>query len=288
MAALGLGTQTHASTIRPASFCGAYALKATHGALHAGGLAPLAPTLDHLGLIGASLEDVWAAAAQIARRAGGTPPHPGMVGPESLPAHHRPAALVRLDTLGWDETPASSRVAFEAAVAALARAGVRILDASNDAGVAALEATLRDIGEWATDLLAWEARWPLAAYRAHGPGSVGARIEDLLDRAARMTPATYAAALAARQALRGQVAAFADRAEGFVLLAASGPAVRDHAWTGSRNYPLPWTLVGGPAFALPLLTTEELPLGLQLAGFADRDAEACAVAAFLRDTLLPR
>ena len=57
MASLGLGTQTHASTLRPASFCGAYALKATHGALNAGGMAPLSPTLDHLGLIGASLGD---------------------------------------------------------------------------------------------------------------------------------------------------------------------------------------------------------------------------------------
>jgi Asp-tRNA(Asn)/Glu-tRNA(Gln) amidotransferase A subunit family amidase len=288
MASLGLGTQTHASTIRPAGFCGAYALKATHGALHAGGLAPLAPTLDHLGLIGASLEDVWAAAIQIGRRAGGTPPHRAIAGPETMPAARKPAALVRLDTLGWAETPDSSRAAFEAAIAKLAGAGVRILDASNDAEVAALEAALREIGEWATDLLAWEARWPLAAYRAHGPGMVGARIEDLLARAERMTPATYAAALAERQALRDRVAAFAGRAEGFALLAASGPAVRDHAWTGSRNFPLPWTLVAGPAFALPLLAAEELPLGLQIAGFTDRDAEACAVSAFVRDTLLPR
>jgi Asp-tRNA(Asn)/Glu-tRNA(Gln) amidotransferase A subunit family amidase len=50
---------------------------------------------------------------------------------------------------------------------------------------------------------------------------------------------------------------------------------------------MPWTLVGGPAFALPLLADQWLPLGLQLAGFVDRDAEACAVAGWLRDTLLP-
>jgi Asp-tRNA(Asn)/Glu-tRNA(Gln) amidotransferase A subunit family amidase len=288
MAALGLGTQTHASTLRPASFCGTYALKATHGALNAGGLAPLAATLDHLGLLGASLEDVWAAAIQIGRRAGGTPPHTGIEGPDTLPTARKPAALVRLDTLGWAETPAGSQAAFEAAVAKLAASGVRILDAANDAEVAALEATLREIGEWSNDLLAWEARWPLRAYRAHGPQMVGARIQELLARAEGMTAATYRAALAARQALRDRVAAFAGRAEGFLLLAASGPAVQDHGWTGSRNYPLPWTMVGGPAFALPLLADQDLPLGLQLAGFADRDAEACAAAAFIRDTLLPR
>ena len=287
MASLGLGTQTHGSTIRPASYCGAYALKPTHGALHVGGLAPLAPTLDHLGVIGASLEDVWAGAMAISRIVGGTPPHPGLAGPEEAPPPRRPATLVRLDTLGWDETPPSSRAAFEDAVSRLARAGVRILDAANDAATAALEQELRGIGEFANDLLAWEARWPLAAYRAHGADQVGARIQDLLECAGRLDAAAYARALADRQRLRGMVAEFAGRADGFVMLCSSGPAIQDHGFTGSRNYALPWTLVGAPAFALPLLAVEELPLGLQLAGFAERDADACAVAGWVRDTLLP-
>lgn len=287
MAALGLGTQTHASTIRPAGYCGAYALKASFGALPVGGLAPLAPTLDHLGLIGASLEDVWAAAMTIARRTGGTPPHPGLEGPEEAPAPRRPRALVRLDTLGWAETPDTSRAAFESAVARIARAGVRILDSANDPEVATLEKLLAGIADWATDLLAWEARWPLAAYRAHGAQMVGQRIQDLLARAATMDAPRYRAALAARETLRASVAALASKTDGFILLCSSGPAIEDHAFTGSRNFAMPWTLVGGPAFALPLLADQGLPLGLQLAGFVDRDAEACAVAGWLRDTLLP-
>ena len=175
---------------------------------------------------------------------------------------------MRLDTLGWGETPATSRDAFERAVARLAAAGARILHASNDAEVAALEAELSGIGEFANDLLAWEARWPLAAYRAQGEQMVGARIHDLLARAARVDRAAYARALADRQRLRDRVAAFAGRADGFVMLCSSGPAIADHGFTGSRNYALPWTLVGAPAFALPLLVAEDLPLGVQVAGFA--------------------
>jgi Asp-tRNA(Asn)/Glu-tRNA(Gln) amidotransferase A subunit family amidase len=288
MASLGLGTQTHGSTIRPAGYCGAYALKATHGALHVGGLAPLAATLDHLGLIGASLEDVWAGATTISRIVGGTPPHPGIAGPEEAPTARRPATLVRLATLGWDETPANSLAAFEAAIASLARGGVRILDAANDPETTALEAELRTIGEFANDLLAWEARWPLAAYGAHGPEMVGARIQDLLARAERLDATDYARAVADRQHLRDRVAAFGGRADGFVMLCSSGPAIHDHGFTGSRNYALPWTLVGAPAFALPLLAADELPLGLQLTGFTDRDADAYAVAGWVRDTLMPR
>lgn len=287
MATLGFGTQTHGSTIRPAGYCGAYALKPTHGALHVGGVAPLAATLDHLGLIGASLEDVWASGMAISRIVGGTPPHPGLAGPELPPAPKRPATLIRLDTLGWKETPANAQSAFEAAIAAFAAAGVTILDRRNDDAVAALEAELEGIGEFANDLLAWESRWPLAAYRAHGPEMVGGRIQDLLARAARLDPAAYARALADRQRLRDRVAQFDGRADGFVMLCSSGPAIADHGFTGSRNYALPWTLVGAPAFALPLLEADGLPLGLQIAGFADRDAEACAIAAWARDTLLP-
>jgi len=286
MASLGFGTQTHGSTIRPAGYCGAYALKPTHGALHVGGLAPLAPTLDHLGLIGASLEDVWAAAMAISRIVGGTPPHPGISGPETAPASRKPAMLVRLNTLGWKEVPSSSRTAFEAAIATLAAVGVRILDASNDSEVAALEDKLTEISEFSNNLLAWEARWPLAAYRARGSEMVGGRIHDLLDRTGRIDSATYARAVLYRQELRERVARLAGRVDGFVMLCSSGPAIQDHAFTGSRNYALPWTLVGAPAFALPLLTAEDLPLGLQVSGFADQDAETCAIAGWVRDTLL--
>jgi Asp-tRNA(Asn)/Glu-tRNA(Gln) amidotransferase A subunit family amidase len=49
----------------------------------------------------------------------------------------------------------------------------------------------------------------------------------------------------------------------------------------------PWTLVAGPAFALPVLAADELPLGLQIAGYPDHDAEACAIAAWVRDAFLP-
>ncbi len=286
MASLGLGTQTHASTIRPAGYCGAYALKPTHGALHVGGLAPLAPTLDHLGVIGASLEDVWAGSMAIARHVGGTPPHLGLQGPAEAPAPRKPTTLVRLDTLGWAETPAPSQAGFEAAVARIAATGVRVLDKDNDPATAALEAALRGIGDFATDLLAWEARWPLLAYRDRGADQVGQRIHDLLERAARMTADDYARALADRTRLRALLADFVGRADGFLLLCSSGPAIADHGYTGSRNYPLPWTLMGAPAFALPLLQDGGLPLGVQLAGFAEADAEACAVAGWVRDAVL--
>jgi Asp-tRNA(Asn)/Glu-tRNA(Gln) amidotransferase A subunit family amidase len=286
MASLALGTQTQASTIRPAGYCGAYALKPSIDALHTGGVTPLALTQDHLGVFGASLADVWAGARAIARFVGGTPPHLGLAGPEEVPSAVKPRALARLDMQGWAETDAASRAAFEAACARIVAAGVPIADRHGHAGVAALEALLADANDYSYDILAWETRWPLSTYRDHGPGMVGKRIHELLSHAAGMDAGVYTAALARREGLRAQVAALAAEFDGFLALCSSGPAIVHHDYTGSRSYALPWTMVAAPAFALPLLAVEGLPLGLQLCGFRDRDAEASAVAGWVCGALM--
>jgi Asp-tRNA(Asn)/Glu-tRNA(Gln) amidotransferase A subunit family amidase len=286
MASLALGTQTQASTIRPAGYCGAYALKPSIDALHTGGVTPLALTQDHLGVFGASLQDVWAGARAIARYAGGTPPHLGLAGPDLAPPSQRPRALARLDMKGWSETDEASRQAFEAACAQITEAGVPMADRGSHAGVAALEALLSDANDYSYDILAWETGWPLAAYRDHGPDQVGKRIHELLTHRARIDADIYTAALARRAALRAQVEALAGEFDGFVALCSSGPAIVHHEYTGSRSYALPWTMVAAPAFALPLLAVDGLPLGLQVCGFRDRDAACCAVAGWVRDTIL--
>jgi Asp-tRNA(Asn)/Glu-tRNA(Gln) amidotransferase A subunit family amidase len=82
------------------------------------------------------------------------------------------------------------------------------------------------------------------------------------------------------------VAALAAEFDGFLALCSSGPAIVHHDYTGSRSYALPWTMVAAPAFALPLLAVDGLPLGLQVCGFRDRDAEACAVAGWVCGALM--
>ncbi len=48
---------------------------------------------------------------------------------------------------------------------------------------------------------------------------------------------------------------------------------------------MPGSLLGVPALSLPLLETESLPLGVQLLGFHDRDAELFARAAAVWEIL---
>src|SRR5437867_3156088 len=58
MVPLALGSQTTGSTIRPASYCGVYGLKPTHGLVPRHGMLQLSRTLDHVGLFARSIDDV--------------------------------------------------------------------------------------------------------------------------------------------------------------------------------------------------------------------------------------
>src|SRR6267142_3586053 len=66
MVPLALGSQTGGSVIRPASYCGVYALKPTHGLIPRTGMFQLSRSLDHVGLFARTLEDLALGLEQVA------------------------------------------------------------------------------------------------------------------------------------------------------------------------------------------------------------------------------
>src|SRR5687767_392852 len=66
MVPLALGSQTNGSVIRPASFCGVFGFKPTHGLVPRGGMMRLSRALDHAGLFARSIEDIALLGEQIA------------------------------------------------------------------------------------------------------------------------------------------------------------------------------------------------------------------------------
>src|SRR4051812_9921629 len=55
---LAVGSQTGGSVIRPASYCGVFGLKPTHGLIPRTGMFQLSRSLDHAGLFARTLEDL--------------------------------------------------------------------------------------------------------------------------------------------------------------------------------------------------------------------------------------
>jgi Asp-tRNA(Asn)/Glu-tRNA(Gln) amidotransferase A subunit family amidase len=195
----------------------------------------------------------------------------------------KPRRLLRLYTKGWDkEVEPDTRAAFEAIVQRLADSGVTIASRENDPDVAALESAL-DGGfvERSLEITAYEMKWPYEQYVAAHGDLLEKRVHDRIAQARSMTPAHYESLLAEKAAMKEKVQRFMHSADGMITLAASGPAPMGHGNTGSRTFLTYATFLGIPAFSLPLMRVQGLPVGLQLIGHAGRDGELCAIAHWL-------
>ena len=155
-----------------------------------------------------------------------------------------------------------------------------------DAEVAELERQFEQELDGHLDLIAYEMRWPFEDYLArYGPQKIGPRIRELLDRARNLTPRDYEARLATRHRLQRHTAAVLARCDGFITLACSGPAPRGLTQTGSRTFPSYASWLGLPAFSLPLIEVNRLPVGVQLIGREGADSSLYAIARWMAQTV---
>jgi Asp-tRNA(Asn)/Glu-tRNA(Gln) amidotransferase A subunit family amidase len=286
MVPAALGTQTQGSVLRPAAYCGVVGFKPTHGVLHTGGIHLLSPTSDHLGVIAASVEDAWLVASQISIGAASAG-FGFMSGAQNHAiAERQPRKLIRLFTRGWSETDDASRAAFDAFIDRVKARGIDVTSQHEDAEVAELERQFERELDGHVDLIAYEMRWPFEDYVArYGPQKVGPRIRELLDRARNLTPRDYEARLATRHRLQRAAAAVLARCDGFITLACSGPAPRGLTQTGSRTFPSYASWLGLPAFSLPLIEVNRLPVGVQLIGREGADSPLYAIARWMTQTV---
>jgi Asp-tRNA(Asn)/Glu-tRNA(Gln) amidotransferase A subunit family amidase len=93
-----------------------------------------------------------------------------------------------------------------------------------------------------------------------------------------MSPDDYEKLLENRRRVRHLVHETVGGADGYITLAASGPAITGLDYTGSRTFLVYGSWLGLPAFSLPLLQVNGLPLGVQLLGAPGNDGALCAMA----------
>ena len=284
MVPVALGSQAGGSTIRPASYCGVVGYKPTVGTFSMAGVHTVGPTLDHVGILGSGLSDVWSFARQIDLEAD-TPGVRRLPGTgHALPPATAPSRLVHLHTAGWAELDAEAIAAFGELVDRLRAAGVPV-SAPDEGRVAELDSTL-DAGVGSRlDIMAWEMRWPFEEYVDHHGPKVGEILHGYVRRARTLTPADYEDALRIRDRARAEVERFRGAADAFITFASSGPAPVGHEHTGSRTFLYYGSWLGLPCFSLPLMTVGGLPVGLQLIGFEGADDRLAGLARWLMETL---
>lgn len=279
------GSQARGSIIRPAGYCANYALKPTFGALNSQGTQGLGgPSQCVVGVHAATLEDCWATAFYISSVAGGDPGYPGLIGDSAL-SGRKLDRVIRLETLGWEETEPAARDNFEAFLRSLETLGTRILTRHDDARIEAFEQALRDIPEFMWPILLWEMRWPGWIARDRGTGLISKIVRERLERAEKMNIDEYREALMRRAELRNLFLALSDLAEASVTLCSQGPAPMGTE-VGNPVFADISTNLLSPSIAMPLLAVEGLPLGVQLLGFPNDDYKLAQHALWLANTYL--
>jgi len=275
-----LGTQVISSTVRPASYCGCVGFKPTVNALNRQGSHDF-QSQSCTGILGASLDDVWQTADAIVSRVGGDPGTPGLQGPHATPPPVKPQTLAMLETAGWDAASAGAKERLGDCVARLKSAGVDIHTRHNDKAVAALENELVDAAELSHRCNGFEAQWFFRTMRDRDAGKLGRITMERTLKYDSLTLADYRADLKERARIRAVHAALAAHCDACITLAAPGIAPEGLNSTGNPEFGVPSSLLGVPALSLPLFEVDAMPLGLQVIGYFDRDADAFALAAWL-------
>jgi Asp-tRNA(Asn)/Glu-tRNA(Gln) amidotransferase A subunit family amidase len=281
---VGLGTQVLGSILRPASFCGCFGFKPTVGAINRGGSYDGLSQSVH-GPIAASLPEAWQVAYEIAQRTGGDPGFPGLYGPATPPAPVRPRKLAVLETDGWAVATAAARHALDGAAAKLKSAGIGIVSRHDDDEVAAAETAIHGARELSVAINAWESRWPINTYRARDAGKLSKSMLHRGGQAEAMTLEDYRRHIADRDRRRAVYHTLAKEFDACVTLSAPGAAPVGLGSTGDPVFATAGSMLGVPALSLPVLDDGGLPLGLQLVGFAHRDASLFATAASVLATM---
>lgn len=264
-----LGSDTNGSIRVPASLCGVYGLKPTHGALPMGGVFPFVESFDDIGPFAATLEDLAAVHAVLA---GGRPRTP-----DRAPR----AALLG----GWFVRDACADLA-----AALRDVGEALSDAATvelaEVERARSAAFLMTAAEGGARHLPELRRRVLAFDPA---------TRDRLIAGAALPSAAYLDAVAFRGWFRARCLAMFERYDVLIAPATSdvapsiddpivivnGQAVPARANLGMLTQPI--SFVGLPALAAPVLRPGRLPLGIQLIAAPGGEAALFAIARRLEE-----
>jgi Asp-tRNA(Asn)/Glu-tRNA(Gln) amidotransferase A subunit family amidase len=268
MIPLALGTQTGGSVIRPASFCGASAIKPSYRLLPTVGVKCFSWTLDTVGLFAAGVEDLALGLSAMTNR-------PELRLPAAIAAPR--IGVVTQDFAGAPEAAGAEALQVAARAAEQAGASVRELKMPEIVAEAwLLHPTVQDFE--AHQSFAWEYR---ENYEAMAP-----LLRGRLDESKGTTAAEYDAAVAVAARARAALAAVFGEIDVILTLSAPGAPPKGLSSTGDPRYNRLWTLMGVPCVNVPAMIAEGgLPVGVTVVAPYWADAKALAAARFVEQAL---
>jgi Asp-tRNA(Asn)/Glu-tRNA(Gln) amidotransferase A subunit family amidase len=276
MIPVALGSQTNGSVIRPASYCGVFGYKPTHGLIPRTGVLKLSRHLDHVGVFARNVEDLALIAQPLMRFDPRDPDTRPQTEPDLMAAAaSEPPVQPRLGFVRspvWDQATDDTKAAFAELVDEL---GDRVAEMPLPGGFDDALAVHRTIFE--ADL----AR-NLADEYDRGRERLSPTLREIIERGHRCLAVDYIRAVDRIPILAASLETMFEWCDALLTPATAGEAPSGLDSTGSPAFCTIWTLCGVPAVTVPILQgAAGLPIGAQLVGPRGDDARLLRTARWL-------
>ena len=262
MVPLAIGTQTTGSTIRPAAFCGTFGYRPTWGDLRLSGVREAAGSLDTLGLIARSIEDIALYRDVLLG-----------VAPQPVPEHTGMLRVGFCRTHLWPQVEPHTQQLFEDAAKKLARAGFDVRDAD-------LPAHFERLMDAHLAISSFEFSRNFTYEIEHHWEKISTTLrENRLKSGLECSFERYSEARVFAAQCRREFAGVVENYDVLLTASATGEAPVGLNATGNANNCLIWTTLHVPSVTMPVFKGPHgLPVGAQIIGKANGDRALFAAA----------
>jgi len=280
MAPLAVASQTNGSVIRPASYCGIFGLKPTHGLIPRTGVFAQSRFLDTIGVYGRSVADLALLGETLMRYDARDPDSKPRPAPplRTIAAEAPPVkpAFAFVKTPVWDKADGDTQEGFAELAAML----------GEQCDEVALPDIFADAWDWHRRIMFADIAKSLAGLYERGRDQLSESLRGIIEEGREVRAVAYAAAMDWRAVLNAGLDEIFSRYDAVITPAATGEAPDSLDTTGDPTFCTLWTFCGTPAVSLPLLVGGHgLPIGVQLVGQRANDARLLRAAAWLVDRL---
>ncbi|MGB7037941.1 MAG: amidase, partial [Xanthobacteraceae bacterium] len=248
MVPAALGTQTGGSVLRPSSFCGVFGYKPTYNTINEAGVWPAAASVDTIGWLARSIEDIALLTAVLR-----------MEEPKPIPAMSSAPRIGVWRTDLWDTAQPETTAALADAAAKLGKLGATVSDVDLPAAFSGVHAIAR------SSIGFYERAACMAYFWDNERERLSPQMRRYIENGHKISRDEYVAGMRRLDECRALLGPVFERFDVLLVPCVPGEAPKGLGATGDPSMQAIWTALHTPTMTLPTHRgPNNLPVGIQL------------------------
>ena len=249
MVPICLGTQTTGSVIRPAAYCGVIGYKPTYGDFDKSGILPNSPSIDTLGLMTRSVEDLSLFRSVLLEEK--------IINPKEIELKELKIAFVK--SPHWNKTDTSTQENLIKLTNNMQKNNINIIDLD-------IDHIITKSDQLHLDISGYEFKRSISYERFNHFNDLSDQLRNgRLSDGYKVTNELYKIAINELKILRHNIDLIFNDIDLIITPSAPGEALEGLEYTGSPIFNTTWSISGNPCVTLPLFKGKlNLPIGCQL------------------------